>query len=94
MPTRTANGGDHSASAGGRDASGRERVVRVRGNLHTNNGELHAEARLAREAANQGELAVAFLLQTPCKSHFADGDRSANPHEQMLRRGGVCCTIW
>ena len=27
-----------------REASGRERVVRVRGNLHTNNGELHAEA--------------------------------------------------
>lgn len=27
-----------------RDASGRERAVRVKGNLHSNNGELHAEA--------------------------------------------------
>ena len=27
-----------------RDASGGERAVRVRGNLHTNNAELHAEA--------------------------------------------------
>jgi DNA-binding transcriptional LysR family regulator len=27
-----------------RDASGRERAVRARGNLHSNNGELHAEA--------------------------------------------------
>ena len=49
-----------------RDPAGRERVVRVRGNLHTNNGELHAEA-----AA--GGVGVAFEPDMIVMPYVRDG---------------------